>query len=102
MHSAIHRWEDEYKKLEGEHNLISRYHERLYFQRLMHKTKEELLERYKWVAYIMESLQASIDEYRAMVCRHLVAVEELHTSMDPFKGVDLKEIPLVQLPMFNT
>lgn len=100
MHWAIDRWKKEYDNLEVEHSLISKYHERLWFQRMRRQTVEELLDRYRWLAYMLYSLESSINDYQEQIWAHHRAVEELHKSMDPFKGVDLSQHPLTQTSMF--
>jgi len=90
----------ELEKLECEHNLICRYHERLWFQRTMHQTKEELLYRHRRLASLIEGIEYDINESKRAIYLHNLAVEELANSMTPYNRIDLRTTQLVSQQLF--
>ncbi len=97
---AIRDWKLELEKLMPKWELIGKYHERLWFQRMMHMEKWELLCEYQCLARSIIQLEEDIEHYKGVLYRHSAAVEELRSSMDPFKGISLKDFPLTQTSLF--
>lgn len=91
---------EDIKRWTGEHALISKYRERLWFQRIMHQSKEELLGRYYFLAKMIEDTEASVANIERQLYLHNCAVEELHGSMKPFDGLNMGSISLQQMKLF--
>lgn len=92
--------EMELEPLTTEHMTISKYHERLWFQRLRDQTKEQLLERYYYLARTIDRIESSIEEAKRENYQHMVAVEELHNSMTGLKNIDFGTTQLIQTTLF--
>lgn len=97
---AVRDYTSELYKLTGEHSLISKYRERLWFQRVMRMTEGELTIRYMYLAKMILDIESEIDQCRRRIFLHDAAVEQLQGSMNPFAGINFKETPLVQRNLF--
>lgn len=72
------------------HALISKYRERLWFQKAMRMTPEQLKAEYQTLAKIIEGIEGDITDIRRKVYMHSVATEALHKSKKPFvHGLEL-------------
>lgn len=90
----------EWEKNNDMYNLISKYRERLTFQRSMMMTEEELLNEQFRLARVLDLYEKSIEEAERAIYKHRVAVEMLHKSNKPFEGLDMKNIELIQQQLF--
>jgi hypothetical protein len=76
----------ELERYTTEHMMISKYHERYWFQKLRHQSKEQLLERYFYLCGLIETCESLIKQAQEEIGMHLAAEEDLHQSMTPNLG----------------
>lgn len=91
----------EYDTLSTEHTTISKYYPYGWYQRARGMSQQELQERYKKIAYILDTLEADIQDYERRLYLHIVATEEVKASSNPFAGINFKETTLVQTSLFT-
>jgi phage antirepressor YoqD-like protein len=91
----------ELEKYTAEHELLSKYMERRWFQKSMQQSYNELLFRYLHLAKIIQITEDCIAEWMRENHLHNCAVEELEKSMTPFKNVDMSSITLKQAELFS-
>ncbi|MBN8856176.1 MAG: hypothetical protein BGO55_08405 [Sphingobacteriales bacterium 50-39] len=98
-----HNWRcrETIERLTGEWELIGKYHERLWFQRAFRMSQDELLERYRELAYHLTWAEKDIETNNWALYMHGVAVEQLHKDMTPFDKLDMTQHRLVQKNLFD-
>ncbi len=85
----------------GEHRLLSTYMEKRWFQKSMHRTYNQLYERYIHLAKRIECIeQDMLNEYQKLR-DHLDKMEEAYNSLRPFEYIDLKTAILTQQELFK-
>lgn len=92
--------EKELDNKDGLVTIISKYHERLWFQRSMFMTEIELVNYQMQLAFECERLDAAISEYKTLLHGHYNATELLHKSMKPFDHIDIRNNELTQIQLF--
>ena len=97
---AIDDYKRELSKLKSEHDTISKYKDRLWFWRVTFTDRETHLLRYHELAKQIEDYEAGLIELQTIVADHFNEIEKNHLSMNPFKGINLRETTLVQIEMF--
>lgn len=90
----------ELEKLSEEHALISKYHEKYWFQKLMRQTEAQLLNRYYMLATHIEQLERDIQFIERKFYKSMLAEEALSKLNDPLNHIDLKRFTLVQSQLF--
>lgn len=88
-------------RLTGEWKLIGKYHERLWFQRVFRMSKDELLVRYRELAYHLTWAGKDIAQNKYLLHMHNVAVEALHKDMTPFNKAGILGHTLTQQQIFK-
>lgn len=98
--SANNEAKKELDKKDGLCEVISKYHQRLWFQRSMFMSENELINYQKILAFECERLELAIDEYKTAIYAHYNATELLHKSMRPFDHITIQNTELTQIALF--
>jgi hypothetical protein len=88
------------ERLSGIHSTISKYRNRLWFQKTMQKTEAELLQWYGKIAAEIEQYEDVININQQRLHMHYSAVEYLAKTNMGLRKVNLKQVTLVQLNLF--
>ncbi len=92
--------ETEFERIEGTWLVIGKYHQRLWFQRMWHKSEVELLHEYRSLARSLEYLEKTIDDCKIAFHMHSAAIEFLHNSQTPYSGINLQHHTFIQKELF--
>ncbi|WP_188930118.1 hypothetical protein [Puia dinghuensis] len=98
-HNSICR--DTIQRLSGEWQIIGKYYQRLWFQRTFRMTEEELLARYRDLAYHLTWAEKDIEINNRALYMHTVAVEALHRDMTPYNKLNMSQHILIQQQLFQ-
>lgn len=91
----------ELEKLCTEHSLISRYHREHWYQKLLHWNESQMLDRYYYLARVIDHIEAGIKEMQDALDNDRFARLQLEHQLKPFEGINLAEMELVQKELFR-
>jgi len=92
--------EKELDKKDGLCLVISKYHQRLWFQRSMNMSESELINYQQRLAFECDRLEQALNEYKTAIYQHYNATELLHKSMKPFEHIEIRNTELTQINLF--
>lgn len=93
-------WKRELEQLTLEHSLISKFRQQRWYQYSRGMNEVELMGRYHDIVKVMEMLETDIADYEHKMYMHHVETEQVMGSMNPFKGIKIQDVTLVQTSLF--
>lgn len=97
---GLQQWKVEKQDLEDKVWTWSKYGDRLWFHRLLRKTRSEFYEEQRRASIIINSLQEDIDLYERLLFLHDTALEALTNDLVALSKVNLSQVELIQASMF--
>jgi len=88
------------EKYEHEFNMLGKYKDQRWYQKIMRKTSAELHERYYDLIKITETVEAIINEIQDELNSDWHNRKSAEESMKPFQNNILNQVSLKQLPLF--
>ncbi len=93
-------WKRELEQLTLEHTIISKFRQQRWYQVSRGMNEVELMGRYHDIVKVMETLEVDIADCKHRLYMHHVETEEVLASMNPFKGIRIQDVTLVQTSLF--
>lgn len=90
----------ELEKLYTEHSMISKYHQKRWFQKIRFQSEAELLERFFYLARLIDTIEIMNKELQDALDMDYFTRNCIEDELLPFKNINLSEIELVQRELF--
>ena len=94
---AIDEWKRQLQQATIEHEMISKYKDRMWFQQMRMQSRDKLMDRYNLLASLIEWLEHDISDYQGKLGRDYEAREQLYYDRMALDKVDKGDLQQLEL-----